>query len=78
MAVVSFQIERRPLLKRYPDLDIIPGELKSFRHEADHGEQFIIQRKLLADDIRIPTESSLPEAIIEYDDIPAANLLFIR
>ncbi len=61
MAVVSIQIERRPVLKRYPDLDIIPGELKSFRHDADHGEQFIIQRKLLADDIRIPTESSLPE-----------------
>jgi hypothetical protein len=55
MAVVSIQIERRPVLKRYPDLDIIPGELKSFRHDADHGEQFIIQRKLLADDIRIPS-----------------------
>ncbi len=45
MAVVSIQIERRPVLKRYPDLDIIPGELRSLRHDADHGERFIIQQR---------------------------------
>src|ERR1051326_3671449 len=51
---------------------------KTLRHHADHGERFVVESDLFADDVWIAGEALLPEAVAEDGDgRGAGSIVFV-
>src|SRR5215813_1656877 len=50
-------------------------ELKLGGHHTDYGVAFAVKSDLLTDDVRIATETSLPQRVTEHNDMITAGLI---